>query len=215
MEHTIIVAPAYKERNIGKFLIELHSNFPNFQVICPCDDKETAEEALKFGAIVPHHVKRLGYGKSMIEGLTLAYNEFNCDAVIQIDVDHPVSEINKMLETVKKFNLDMCIGKEMGEWNKSRRLACSLVNNLVVNVVDHPTCGFTYINRSILSKIPFDKIKSDSDFIHIELLQWASKCHSFCPKIGQFEFSEHRSGGYGLNRMVKWLKEFVWFRIFH
>ena len=202
-----VVIPAYKEENVVGIVNQIKKIFPNSLIICPCDDKDTSELALNAGAIVPPRKKRIGYGKSLVEGLYLAANTYNCDYIFEMDVDHPVHELKKMFNFTRQQQMDMCVGNEKAEWKQERKFACWLVNLFLVNyIVEHPTCGFICFRKKVLMSIPWNHVKSNGDFVHIELLYWAKKMKF---KIGEYEFNGH--GGerrYSVKRMIDWLMNF-------
>ena len=202
-----IVVPAYQEENVANVVEQVTHIFPNSLIICPCDDKETAKKASHAGAIVPPRKKRLGYGKSLVEGLYLAAHTYDCDYIFEMDVDHPVYELENMFNFTRQHELDMCVGNEKAEWKQERKIACWLANLFLVNfIVEHPTCGFVCFRKKVLTSIPWKHIKSKGDFVHIELLYWA-KQRMF--KIGEYAFSGHSGERrYGVRRMLDWLINF-------
>jgi glycosyltransferase involved in cell wall biosynthesis len=202
-----IVIPAYKEEKVANVITHIKTIFPNALIICPCDDENTSKIALKAGAIVPPRQKRLGYGKSLVEGLYLAAHTYDCEYIFEMDVDHPVHELKKMFNFTKQNRLDMCVGNEKAEWKQERRFACWLANFFLVDyIVEHPTCGLVCFRKNVLTSIPWNHVKSNGDFVHIELLYWA-KQRMF--KIGEYDFSGHAGERrYSLRRMIDWLLNF-------
>jgi hypothetical protein len=192
---------------VASVVNHINNVFPDPVIICPCDDDETSKLASNEGAIVPSRTTRIGYGKSLVEGLRLAYHTFNCDYIIEMDVDHSVHEVKNLFDYTKENDLDMCVGNEQAKWKSERRVACWLANFFLVNsIVGHPTCGLVCFRKEVLSSIPWKHIKSNRDFVHIELLYWA-KQGKF--KIGEYIFSGH--GGernYSIRRILDWLINF-------
>ena len=202
-----IVIPAYKEGNIASIVNRVKNIFPNSLIICPCDDKDTSKLALTAGAIVPPRKKRMGYGKSLVEGLYLAAHTYDCDYIFEMDVDHPVHELANMFNVIREQKMDMCVGNEKAEWKQERRFACWLANFFLVNdIVEHPTCGFVCFRKKVLTSIPWDHVKSNGDFVHIELLYWATKMKF---KIGEYEFNGHSGERrYSVTRIIDWIMNF-------
>jgi hypothetical protein len=124
-----------------------------------------------------------------------------------MDVDHPVYELKNMFNFTKQHRLDMCVGNEKAEWKQERRFACWLANVFLVDyIVEHPTCGLVCFRKNVLMSIPWKHVKSNGDFVHIELLYWA-KQGMF--KIGEYDFSGHAGERrYSLRRIMDWLLNF-------
>ena len=202
-----IVIPAYKEGNVEGIVNRIKNIFPNSLIICPCDDKDTSKLALNAGAIVPPRKRRIGYGKSLVEGLYLAAHTYDCDYIFEMDVDHPIHELKNMFNFTKQQKIDMCVGNEKAKWKQERRFACWLANLFFMNdIVEHPTCGFICFRKKVLTSIPWNQVKSNGDFVHIELLYWAKKMNF---KIGEYAFNGHSGERrYSVKRIMDWLMNF-------
>jgi len=199
------VIPAYKEPNIGETVSKLYAEFPDCFVIVVADDWITAERAKRATAFVPFHTKKLGFGKSLVEGLCMAWYTFECDVVVTMDVDHPVEDAKKLIAKLK--NSDVCVGYERGSWKLSRKLANGLVRFLLFKDIHHPTCGFVAWKGDILREIPWKHVKSSWDAIHPELLFWAWKRGA---KLSEEQFSwVSKERKYSLKRHLSWFISFL------
>lgn len=167
----------------------------------------TAELAKELGAIVPFHRKRIGLGRSIYEGLNMAWYTFDCDYVMEMDADHPVGEIKKFLRK-KKSKRFVVVGYEKGKWKLPRRLTAFLVRRVLgMREVRHPTCGFILWSREILQDIPWKHVRSKRDASHLELLFWAWRRGA---DFYEVEFSGHAGERrYGLGRIASWLISFM------
>ncbi len=202
---TGFVIPVYKEAKIGQTVSELYRKYKDSVVIVIADDMISAENARKENAIVPLHTKKLGYGKSLIEGIHLALFTFGCDTVVTMDVDHPIKAIDDLLQELQRN--DVCVGHEQGGWTFSRKFSNRLVRFFLFNDVYNPTCGFVAWKSASLKKIPWKHVKSRWDAIHIELLYWAWKRGA---DIGEIEFEEvKKKRSYGTSRHLSWLVSFL------
>lgn len=199
------VIPVYKEPKIAKTVSELKSRYKDSTIIVISDDQISSDKAKRAGAIVPLHVRKKGFGKSLIEGINLAWFTYDCDIVVTLDVDHSIKEIDKLLKGLR--GNDVCVGYEQGGWTFSRKFSNWLVRFLLFADVYNPTCGFVAWKSSLLKEIPWKHIRSKWDAIHPELLFWAWKRGA---DISEAEFSEvKKKRRYGLWRHMSWFISFM------
>jgi hypothetical protein len=201
-----IVLPAYKNDNeLVDGITGAKKYYPDAQIIAVCDDEDTALAGKIMGAFVPYHPKKLGFAKSLCEGLCLAWYTFDCDIIVAADPDHPFSELHNFLDKMDKF--DVVVGFEKGTWKQSRVWSNQLVRKFIVDKVRNPTCGFVVFNKTTLSLIPWEKLVSHYDMIHPELLYYADKTAS---KITECEFTEvQKKRFYSKERYIYWLISFI------
>jgi hypothetical protein len=201
-----IVIPVYKDpKGLETAILKIRELYPNTKIIVVADDIESANVARELNVFVPYHYKRIGFSKSLCEGLCYAWYSFKCDYVIIADSDHPFEFIDDFIEMLKTH--DVVVGHESGVWKKSRVWSNMLVKKLLVNDVFNPTCGFVAFRGSILSKIPWDKMKSEYDMIHPELLYYAKKNGAL---LGSCNFDEvQKIRYYAPERYISWLLSFI------
>jgi glycosyltransferase involved in cell wall biosynthesis len=205
-----VVIPTKNEVNrIRKVIPNLKKEFKDVLIIVVDDlsKDRTAEVAKELGAFVPYHKKKFGYGRSLYEGLCLAWFTFDCDWVMEMDADHPVEEIKKFLN-LKKTKRFVVVGYEKDEWKLPRTVTAFLVRKILrFQEVRHPTCGFILWSKKILKDIPWKSVKSNGDASHIELLYWASRRGAVFHEV---EFSGHEGErNYGIGRIVSWWFSFL------
>ena len=200
------VIPIYKEpQHIERAIPLIKKCFENSVIIVVADDIESGEIAKKLGAIVPYHPKKIGFGKSLCEGLCLAWFTYNCDIVVTADVDHPLEAVARFIKKLDRY--DVVVGRELGEWKQSRKWSNELVKTFLFNDISNPTCGFSVWKSNILKMLPWEKIKSNWDAIHIELLFWAKGLGA---KITEDEFEEvNKERRYVFRRYVNWFFSFL------
>jgi hypothetical protein len=201
-----IVLPAYKNpKELEDGIFEIIKYYPEAKIIAVCDDQETMDMAKLCGVFTPYHPIKLGYAKSLCEGLCLAWYTFSCDVIVAADPDHPFSELHKFLEKLKDH--DVVVGFEGGNWKMSRILSNKLVQKYLCNKVRNPTNGFVVFNKLTLSLIPWDKLVSYYDMIHPELLYYAEKSGA---KITDCEFTEvPKVRFYSTQRYIYWAISFI------
>ena len=139
----LVVVPAFNEQGvIGNTLATLEK-MPSILgwtvsvvVVDDGSSDHTAREALQSGVPVISHPFNCGVGIALRTGFRWGQmNDF--DAVIQVDADgqHPVDEINLLLDSLISSNADIVLGSRFlsGEWETSRirRLAMTALARLV------------------------------------------------------------------------------------
>jgi len=156
------------------------------------------------------HEDILGYGKALKYGLAHAVFTFDCDYVLEMDVDHPVEPIPLFFTKLLKDKCDFVVGYE--ETNIHRRVTRFLFRLLRLGFkLKHPTCGFVLWRGEVLRYIPWERVKSKRDAVHIELLYWAWK-RGF-RRVGEVHFTGHKGERrYSFRRCLSWL--ISWFRVF-
>jgi hypothetical protein len=198
------VLPFYKDTKNLVAVTKLKDTYPDSKVIVIADDAECMSVAKSLGAFVPYHSKKIGFGKSLCEGTCLAWFTFDCNIVVQADGDHPVEAIKNFI--AKLNDADVVVGKEKGTWKRSRVWSNWLVRRFILDDVSNPTCGFVVWKSNILKEIPWERIKSNWDVIHTELLYWAKKGGA---RITECEFEEVlKERRYVLKRYIRWAYEF-------
>ena len=121
--------PAFnEEKNIASLILKIQES--GYKVLV-CDDASTDSTALiakKLGAVVIQHSRNMGYGAA-IQSLFSKAKELDADVLVTIDADgqHDPEQIPKLVEVLKKNNLDIVFGsrprnkkmpidKRIGNW---------------------------------------------------------------------------------------------------
>ena len=200
------VLPIYKDLYLLDAIPNIRKLYPEAQLIIVADDDKTMFASRQLGVFTPFHAKRIGFGKSLCEGVCLAWFTFKCDVVVMADLDHPFEAVKDFLSKIDE-GYDVVVGKEKGVWKKSRIWANDLVQKYILNDVTHPTCGFQAWQGSLLEKIPWQNVKSKWDMIHPELLFWAKTEGA---RITECEFEEvQKPRIYVFRRYISWAISFA------
>lgn len=198
-----VVIPAYRENAIADTVKALQKGWRDIAVIVVADDRLTADAARSVGAMVVWHPRKRGYGKSLIEGLELAWFTFDCDLVVEMDVDHPVDAALGMARKLQRSKFDLAVGVDNSQsWKLARKGANALAKKLLGLEVTHPTCGLVAFKQETLMNLPLHRAKCNGDGVHIELLHLADRLH-----MGVMDYPFEGHGGerwYGLRRMWSW-----------
>ena len=200
------VIPCYKEKTIGTTISNIKKIYRDASIVVVADDEKTAKDSISYGAFVPFHQKRLGYGCSLTEGMRIAYFSFNCDLIVTMDCDHPISIVHGIVQKMLSSHevVDVVVGHETGEWKVGKRIGNQLVR-IIVGVSDkleNPTCGLVVWKKRILEKMPWNVIKCKWDAVHYELLFFANRNKAI---FDEYSFPDH--GGkrrYGIRRWLDW-----------
>lgn len=206
-----IVIPTLNEaenvqRNVDIFTAIRSYRLYNAKIIVVDDTKDdSVERACKESkwADYTHNQKHLGYGKSLKVGFNRAIKD-NADIIIMMDADHSIDYLGYILNYLESY--DMVIGAEKAT-NKERGITRWLCKNFLGLDFRHPTCGYIGFKTHILEKINTDRIMSNWDMFHVELLKM---CNDSGFSIGEFEFEAHHGErNYSLKRYVRWLWDFL------
>lgn len=179
----VAVIPAYKEATqIADVLTRTRSFVDEMIVVNDGSPDETAEVALKHGAIVVSHVINRGLGAAIGTGFAFAKKR-GADVVITLDADgqHDPAEIPKFIEAIKG-GANVVIGSRMisREGMPWYRQAANLLGNISTLVlfgayVTDSQSGFRAFSRTALDKI---EIKTNRMEVSSELIAEA-KHHGF------------------------------------
>jgi len=159
----LFIVPAYNEEaSVGEVVRALHERYPAASILVVDDGSSdrTAAVARQSGATVLELPFNLGIGGAVQSGLMYAVrNEY--DVAVQFDGDgqHPVSEIDTLLDPVIGGRCDVAIGSRYVEQSGYRtpvarrlgiRLLSFVTRLLVRKRVTDPTSGFRAFNRAAL-----------------------------------------------------------------
>jgi len=212
---TFVIPTLNCKEELLERLCQLRQDFPyaTFIVVDDLSKDGTWYYAKQRGCFVPYTFKKRGYGKSLIEGLCLAWFSLESDYVVQMDVDH-TADIKRFLEFMKEHDLDLLVGWEKSASSKfreyARRFACWLTRTFLgLRSVHHPTCGLRVWRGEACQFIPWRRIKSKGFGVQIETLFWAERRGL---RIGELEFEGHKQKErLGLRVIFDWL--LTWFRL--
>lgn len=162
--NVLVIIPAYNEQDtIARVIESLHQQAPDYDVLVVDDGSrdETARIVRQYPNVtlvrLPYN---MGIGTTMQTGYLYAYRN-GYDIAVQCDADgqHPVHQMDRIIERVAGGEADMAIGSRYvsdTEYNPGllRRLGKSLLSRLVDSVVGggitDTTSGFRAMNRNVL-----------------------------------------------------------------
>lgn len=161
---SLIIIPAYNEEEcIQATVKDIMQNAPDFDyvVINDCSKDSTRAICEKNHFNVINLPVNLGIGGAVQTGYKYAF-ENNYDFAVQVDGDgqHDPKFLGKMLETMKKENLDMLIGsrfidKEGFQSSGLRRVGIKyftfLIKLLTRTTITDPTSGLRMANKDIIA----------------------------------------------------------------
>lgn len=165
MERVLVIIPAYNEAEaIADVLQALREHVPEYSILVVNDGSKDATERVvrRFHGVdlinLPYN---MGIGSAMQTGYKYAERE-GFDIAIQCDGDgqHPVHQIEKLVERVVAGEADMAIGSRyVSNTNYapsfSRRVGKSLLSRIVDSAVGggitDTTSGFRAMNRAVIS----------------------------------------------------------------
>jgi glycosyltransferase involved in cell wall biosynthesis len=208
----IVIPTRNAKPPLKETLPELRSVFPS-SIIFAIDDKSTDSTLTllkEHNCVVPFRFRPEGYAHSLVEGLTKAFYEYECDIVIEMDADHPVDCLKEFITELN--NSDIALGIE-----EPRRLVSKGASNLArwllgLRIFKHPTCGLVAFKKEALDTIFSHKpvpwvYFGEKDFIHIEILYNA---HKKGLNISEVPFISKGHERMSLRRIISWLHCFCW-----
>ncbi len=166
VDKVLIIIPVYnEEETISEVICEIKKHLSEADILVVDDGSSDssarwAEKEANYCIRLPFH---LGLGAALQTGYLFAW-ERDYDFVVHFDADgqHIASEIEKIIQPVKKGECDIAIGSRFADRNNveynmpfSRRLASSLISGsfylLVHRPIKDPTSGFRAMNKKVLS----------------------------------------------------------------
>ena len=157
----IAVIPALnEEKTISKVIKGMKKYVDEIILVDDASIDETSIIAQKEGAIVISHKKNRGYDKSIDDGFALAAKR-GAMIILTFDGDgqHPPSEIQKLVDAIKKGEEDLIIGSRfIGERSYAStplrsigiKLLAIFLSIICRSRVTDPASGFWIINRKLL-----------------------------------------------------------------
>lgn len=116
---TCVIIPVYnEEQKVGLVVEQVKRRFSN--VVCVNDGSkdDSAKVIVQSGAVLLNHVVNLGAGAATQTGIDYALLNKNTKYFVTVDADgqHEIDDSQKMLEHLKKHNLDIVFGSRfLGE----------------------------------------------------------------------------------------------------
>lgn len=179
---TIAVIPAFNEATMIEQVIA--SVKPHVDEVIVIDDgsaDETADLALKAGAVVGRHIINRGQGAALQTGMSLALAR-GADYLVHFDSDgqHPAHQIADLLRPVKEGSHDIVMGSRFLDMTSNvpsaRRkvLKAGAVFTKVMSglAITDPHSGFRALNKKAANSI---RLRQDRMAHASELLQLVSR----------------------------------------
>ena len=177
-----VLIPSYNvEDNIGDIVKRTKDMGIDPIVIDDGSTDDTEKVASENGALVMRHIKNLGKGASIKEGVDFILRMTNFDTIIIMDGDgqHNPDDIQKFIAHEREYDDDIIIGNRMSLTRNMPfvRLATNkfmsfLLSAMCKQRIPDTQCGFRLIKRRVLEKIKFESTKYD---LESEILIKASR----------------------------------------
>lgn len=212
-----IVVPTYNEReNIRPLLSQIDSALQGiaWEIIFVDDDSpdgtsETIREISKSDPRIRllQRIGRRGLSSACVEGMLASSAEYL--SVMDADLQHDASLLGRMIETLKKENLDLVVGSRyvqgggVGEWSQQRammsRFATRLSRLIVRADLKDPMSGFFMVKRSFFHQVA-RRLSTRGFKILLDIFASSTKEVRF--KELPFQFGQRVSGESKLNKGV-------------
>lgn len=189
MPEILVVMPTLNEvDNLARTLGRVRQQIPHADVLIIDDASAdgTAELADKLaaddGAVHVVHRTERGFASAILYAFRYALEQENVRHVVTVDADgsYDLSTLNELVQTAQNDRLDLVIGSRWvpGADVKNmaaRRRVSSWVGNLYTRSllgtsVRDLTSATRVYSRSILTKLPLDRIKSEAYAFQIEMV---------------------------------------------
>jgi len=177
-----VLIPSYNvEDNIGDIVKRTKDMGIDPIVVDDGSTDDTEKVASENGALVMRHIKNLGKGASIKEGVDFILRMTNFDTIIIMDGDgqHNPDDIQKFIAHEREYDDDIIIGNRMSLTKNMPfvRLATNkfmsfLLSAMCKQRIPDTQCGFRLIKRRVLEKIKFESTKYD---LESEILIKASR----------------------------------------
>jgi len=177
-----VLIPSYNvEDNIGDIVKRTKDMGIDPIVVDDGSTDDTEKVASENGALVMRHIKNLGKGASIKEGVDFILRMTNFDTIIIMDGDgqHNPDDIQKFIAHEREYDDDIIIGNRMSLTRNMPfvRLATNkfmsfLLSAMCKQRIPDTQCGFRLIKRRVLEKIKFESTKYD---LESEILIKASR----------------------------------------
>lgn len=201
-----LVIPAYNESETIYDVVKAASEYGQPIVVNDCSNDNTAELALKAGAIVVSHTVNLGYDSALNSGFVRA-NELGCDLVITLDADgqHNTQLIQKFIDALEQ-GADIALGVRDSKPRFSEHLF-ALTTKVRFGIKD-PLCGMKGYKIEVYQNLGhFDSYQS----IGTELMLFSVK-NNFVYKQIPFKVNKRQDAprfGNAFKANIKILKALV------
>jgi len=169
---TFIVIPAYNEENRISQVIEQLLDF-DYKIVIVDDNSQdkTSEIIKKYPVFHAKHSANLGQGAALRTGTEIALQN-NADIIVHFDADgqHRVDDLENIIQTLKKTNLDLVLGSRFmeieSEIPKKKQIILSLAkfftNKLLKLNFTDPQSGLRGFKSHVFKKINWQ----NDDYMH-------------------------------------------------
>ncbi len=188
----LVVVPTYNEaENLQQLVSEIHAALTEAHVLVVDDNSPdgTGRMADEIAGRdrrvhVMHRPRKLGLGTAYVAGYRWAL-ERDYEAVVQMDADfsHDPRYLPDMVEALSVYDLvagsRYVNGISVVNWKLGRLMismgGCSYARVLTRLPIRDVTAGFLVFRRTLLRKIPLDRIHSNGYAFNIEMKFWAHR----------------------------------------
>lgn len=162
MKYLIIIPVYNEEQNIIRLIKSLKNNKYDFLIINDSSTDSTEQILKQENVKYINNIFNINYSKTIQTGIIYAYMN-NYDYVIQMDGDgqHPVSELIKIINAMKKNRTDIVIGsryicKTSYNCPITRRIGTKIFEIIIKlfchQTIKDPLSGFQMINRDVIKE---------------------------------------------------------------
>jgi glycosyltransferase involved in cell wall biosynthesis len=179
---TCALIPSYNvEETIGDIVRKIKAMGLDVIVVDDGSTDNTEKIASESGAVIIRHIKNLGKGASIKEGVDYILRMTSSDAVIIIDGDgqHNPDDIQRFITHAREHDDDIIIGNRMSVTENMPfvRLATNKCMSFLLSImckqrIPDTQCGFRLIRRHVLKKLTFESKNYD---LESEILIKASR----------------------------------------
>ena len=214
-----VIVPTFNESdNVAELVDRLETLLKgiHWEVIFVDDDSPdgTADKVrslaqMKSNVRCIHRIGRRGLSRAVIEGMLASSASYL--AVMDADLQHDESILPRMIETLRRENLDVvvgsryCTGGEIGAWDTKRaamsRFATTLSRLIVVADLSDPMSGFFVIRRETIHRV-VRRLSGEGYKILLDIFASSTKPLKFSEV--PYTFRERLHGESKLDTAVLW-----------
>jgi len=168
-----VLIPSYNEADtIGRVIRSVMRLGLGVIVVDDGSTDGTDKAARETGVVILRHMKNLGKGASIKEGVDFILRSTDYDAVLIMDADgqHEPGDAMKFIDRLRNHGEDIIVGNRMGSTVGmpfvrllTNKFMSRLLSSICKQSIPDTQCGFKLIKREVLEKITLDSDNFDFD----------------------------------------------------